>query len=311
MRLILGLPTPSGTLADFLGDSPHALTRSEVLEHWSRHHLDACIRAGTVTRILPGVYCATAHRSDPVVMGEALNLWAPTGLVSGAHALHLYSPKLPAPTVADLVLDSQLHPCAPPWVRLRRTGPVRVQHNLRGVRTVEMPRALLDAWSAAPATGRRDVLYSAIWEHACTWKQVRLAASRAPRVSGRRDLERVLGWFAEGATSPLEVRAKHEVFTGVAFRAFEWQVELPLGTRKAFADMLHREAMVVVELDGDRYHSTREARDSDRERQTDLAAAGFVTVRFGWNDIALRPQWCRERLLTVLGSRTRPPMTRP
>lgn len=303
MRVISGLPSPSGTLSAFLGEHPHALTRQEVLESWSRHHLDACIRTRSITRILPGVYCGHAHERDPVVMGEALNLWQPKGLVSGALALHLYAPELPAPHTADLVIDATQHYLAPAWVRLRRSGPAPAHIHTRGVRTVEMPRAVLDAWSTAPVAERRDLLYLAIWERVCTWKQVRAAASRAPRVSGRRDLERVLGWFAEGATSPLEVRAKHEVFTGGAFRDFEWQVELRLGSRRAFADMLHRDAMLVVELDGERYHSSRKARDSDRNRNTDLAAAGYVTVRFGWNDIVLRPEWCRERLLTVVGTR--------
>jgi very-short-patch-repair endonuclease len=67
--------------------------------------------------------------------------------------------------------------------------------------------------------------------------------------------------------------------------------------------MLHRRAAVVVELDGDRYHSTRQARDNDRERQTDLAAAGFMVIRFGWRDVADRPAWCRERLLRSVNAR--------
>jgi|GEM_PF-2153035 len=43
------------------------------------------------------------------------------------------------------------------------------------------------------------------------------ATQREPRVAGRRDLERVLGWFAKGATSPLEVRARRDVFAGQRF----------------------------------------------------------------------------------------------
>jgi very-short-patch-repair endonuclease len=303
MRFIAEMSTPTGPLSDFLREHPHAVARHEVLQHWTRHHLDACLQAGTVTRILPAVYCATFHVRHPIVMGEALNLWQPQGLVSGALALHLYAPDVPAPSVADLVVPPQHHARTPPWIRLYRTGESSAQILVRGVRTVEMPSALLRAWSTAPASDRRNLLYLAVWKRICTWRQVRAAVKRAPRLSGRRDIERVLSWFAEGATSPLEVRAKHEVFTGAAFRGFEWQSELRVGNRRAVADMLHREAMVVVELDGDRFHSSRASRASDRNRDTDLAAVGYVTVRFGWDDVVRRPTWCRERLLSVVASR--------
>ncbi|WP_160297584.1 endonuclease domain-containing protein [Demequina salsinemoris] len=176
-----------------------------------------------------------------------------------------------------------------------------------GVNCVVPELALLDAWRCTAPAERRAVLWEALWARACTWRQLKRELDRAPRVSGRRDLERVLGWFAEGATSPLEVRAKHEVFTGARFSEFEWQTEVVLPTRRPTVDMLHRRAMVIVELDGDIYHSTRTARDADRNRQTDLAAAGFVVVRFGWWDIVDRPEWCRERLLTVVAGR----LTRP
>ncbi|WP_159448725.1 endonuclease domain-containing protein [Demequina sp. NBRC 110053] len=176
-----------------------------------------------------------------------------------------------------------------------------------GVPSVEMPRALLDAWRYAPAAERRNVLWEALWARVCTWRQLWRELERTPQVAGRRDLERVLGWFAEGATTPLEVRARHEVFADARFREFEWQVPVALPHRRATVDMLHRCAMVAVELDGDRYHSTRHARDDDRERQTDLVAAGLVVLRFGWADITQRPEWCRERLLTTVAGRLASP----
>lgn len=125
----------------------------------------------------------------------------------------------------------------------------------------------------------------------------------------RRQLEQALAWFAKGATSPLEVRARRDVFTGGRFAEFEWQAPLAVGTRKAIADMLHRTAKVVVELDGARYHDVPGAWHADRARDVDLAAAGYVTIRFGWDDIKRRPDWCRTRLLEVLDSRTVRPVS--
>lgn len=123
-------------------------------------------------------------------------------------------------------------------------------------------------------------------------------------MAGRRDLQRILGWFAEGAKSPLEVRAKYETFADARFRDFERQVDLWLEGEKVTVDMLHRATSVVVELDGDKYHSSREARDQDRERQTLLTAAGYPVLRFGWRDIVDRPNWCRKLVLATLASRS-------
>jgi len=303
MRPIPGLTALDATLPAFLGANVHAFTRADLTCHWTRYSLDAALRTGAAMRILPGVYCAPAHRADPVVMAEAATLWAPRSLVTGALALHAYDMTLPSPARADLVTANgdTLHP--PSWVRVHQTGPLRAHGAPRGIPCTVPERALLDAWRYAPARERRSVLWEALWSRVCTWRQLRRELERAPRVAGRRDLERVLGWFGEGATTPLEVRARHETFADARFRELEWQVRLDLPSRRASVDVLHRRAMVAVELDGDRYHSTRRARDEDRERQTDLVAAGYAVLRFGWNDITGRADWCRERVLTTVAAR--------
>ncbi|MFW7413596.1 DUF559 domain-containing protein [Demequina sp. SO4-18] len=300
------LPKPGTrvhSLAAFLDGSAHAFARNELIRTWSRRQLDAAVAAGTVTRLLTGVYCGTAHALRPVVRSEALHLWHPAGAVTGAGALHLYEPRLPAPARLDYLVATGQRRATPPWVTLHQTVPASGRIIAQGAVCAEMPRALLDAWRFAPPAHRRNLLYEALWARVCSWRTLAREVERAPRVAGRRDLVKVLGWFAEGATTPLEVRAKHETFADARFRDIEWQAELRLGPRRVVADMLHRAAMVVVELDGDRYHSTREARDGDRERQNDLTAAGYVTIRLGWDDIVRRPERSRRRVLTVVAGR--------
>ncbi len=295
------------TLSAFLNARRHAFTRAELLSRWPRSALDRLVSDGDAVRLLPDVYCGGAHVEDTVVRGEGINLWVPQGLVTGSLALCLYASKMPVPSLVEVVVPHGRNMRTPPWVRLHQSGPLRASSAPRGVTCVVPERALLDAWRYAAPRDRRNLLYEALWARVCTWRQLRLEVARAPRVAGRRDLERVLGWFAGGATSPLEVRAQHETFADVRFREFEWQVELRLGSRRATADMLHRRAMLVVELDGERYHSTPTALGSDRARDTDFLAEGYVTVRFGWHDIVGRPAWCRERLLAVLATRLERP----
>ncbi|WP_296664912.1 DUF559 domain-containing protein [Demequina sp.] len=303
MRPIPGLRAVGRPLPEFLAANPHAFSRAELLGHWTRRALENAVRGGGARRVLPGVYAASVHSQAPIVRGEALNLWHPAGRVTGALALHLYADRLPAPATADLRVTNGTRPRAPAWLRCLQGERIRVSSAPSGVECTVPERALLDAWTLCDPDARRNLLWEAMWARVCTWRQLRRELDRTLRVAGRRDLERVLGWFADGATTPLEVRARHETFADARFRDFEWQVALALPSRRATVDMLHRRLGVVVELDGDRYHSTRSARDADRERQTDLAAAGYAVVRFGWTDLTKRPEWCRERLLAVVARR--------
>ena len=303
MRPIAGLTGLSEPLVPFLAANVHAFTRSDIVTRWSRRQLDAGLRSDAIVRFLPDVYCGTRHHREGVVHGEASNLWAPRALVTGALAMDLYLGTAFARGHVDLVTNNgnTLHP--PKWVSVHQIGRELARGMPRSVSCTVPERAVLDAWRFAPPVRRVGLLYEALWRRACTPAQLAREIRRAPRVSGRRSLLRLLADFADGATSPLEVRARREVFTGPSFCEFEWQAGLRAGHRLARADMLHREAMLVVELDGERYHSTTDALTSDRERDVDLAAAGYLTVRFGWSDVTRRPHWCRERLLAVVASR--------
>jgi very-short-patch-repair endonuclease len=54
-------------------------------------------------------------------------------------------------------------------------------------------------------------------------------------------------------------------------------------------DCLWREAKVIVELDGRRFHGGAMARDADRRRDNRLFAGGWTVLRFTWWDIQERP----------------------
>lgn len=60
---------------------------------------------------------------------------------------------------------------------------------------------------------------------------------------------------------------------------------------------------VVVELDGRAFHDTPDAFERDRERDADLAAAGFVTVRITHRRLSSDPKREMERLRTILVAR--------
>lgn len=250
-----------------------------------------------------GVFAGAIHAESPVVRGELINLRWPKAWVSGELALHLYAPSLPIPAWTDVIVSRGSHPS--PWagVVIRQVGPLSAYGNGRGVRCAPPATAVLDAWHRAPPHRREEVLYGALWAKVCTWKQLRAELRRTPRVRGRRALIALLSWFERGAHSPLEVRALRDVFGGRAFADFERQVELVVNGRHARVDMVHRRAKLIVEFDGASFHGSYAATRADHQRDADLAAAGYQTLRFGWHDIDRQPRRCRYLVLRALQAR--------
>lgn len=68
-------------------------------------------------------------------------------------------------------------------------------------------------------------------------------------------------------------------------------------------DALFPAERVIVELDGWDFHNDRAAFERDRNRDADLLAAGFVTVRITWERLVLRPAPEAARLHQILAMR--------
>lgn len=63
------------------------------------------------------------------------------------------------------------------------------------------------------------------------------------------------------------------------------------------------EGFVVVEVDGDRYHSDRAARNRDRHRNNELIARGYLYLRFSYEDIMFNQDYVLDRIRVVLSGR--------
>jgi predicted transcriptional regulator of viral defense system len=70
------------------------------------------------------------------------------------------------------------------------------------------------------------------------------------------------------------------------------------------ADVLFPEQRVIVELDGWDFHSDRGAFETDRDRDADRLAAGFLTVRITTERFETTPAREAERLHKILRART-------
>jgi very-short-patch-repair endonuclease len=66
-------------------------------------------------------------------------------------------------------------------------------------------------------------------------------------------------------------------------------------------DLFWPDQRLVVEVDGYAYHSTRQAFERDRARDTALQAAGYRVVRFTWRQIVREPHAVVAQLARLLG----------
>lgn len=69
------------------------------------------------------------------------------------------------------------------------------------------------------------------------------------------------------------------------------------------SDMLFAAERVIVELDGWDFHRDKYAFEDDRDRDAELLAAGFVTVRITWKRLIESPEREARRLHAILESR--------
>ena len=107
----------------------------------------------------------------------------------------------------------------------------------------------------------------------------------------------------ESPDSGLEVHFLHLLDRAGLRRGavFHHRVRFPSGTLEL--DTAFPVAKVGVELDGFAYHGDRASFGRDRQRDVELAALGWVVLRFTWSDVRRRPEWVIGQIRRTLAVR--------
>ena len=155
---------------------------------------------------------------------------------------------------------------------------------------------------AATAEAAYGWMTRALGRRLTTQARLRDAMAIRHRLHWRPDLTEALAADWAGVHSGLEHRYLRDV---------ERPHGLPPGTRQALArcavrneyrDVLYEEYGVAVELDGRAAHPG-DLRWRDIRRDNSAAAAGVVTLRYGWIDVSQRPCWVAAQVARVLARR--------
>jgi very-short-patch-repair endonuclease len=119
---------------------------------------------------------------------------------------------------------------------------------------------------------------------------------------GARELRRAIGSSAGGrARTRLELERR---FLALCSKHRLPQPLVNAPVHGLTVDFVWEAAKLVVETDGRGSHATRRAFQDDRDRDSLLAAHGYLTLRFTWFDVTRRPGVVAHRLRRVLAART-------
>jgi Protein of unknown function (DUF559)/Transcriptional regulator, AbiEi antitoxin len=242
------------------------------------------VREGYLHRLHPGVY-AVGHLA-PTAEGDlaaALLYAGPGAALGGETALWWFGLIDKPPRVIEATTPNRR--LSRPGVRVHdRSDPNRVWH--RGFPVTPVALALLEHAASAPHDRVRRVLAEAEYRRLL-------------------DLDAVRALLGRGRPGSAKVRAallRHQPRLALTrsvleerFLALCESARLPLPECNVtieglMVDMLWRGPRVIVELDGHDAHDSRAQIERDRRRELRLRAAGFVVLRYTWDQVTREPE---------------------
>jgi hypothetical protein len=174
----------------------------------------------------------------------------------------------------------------------------------QGIPTTTVPRTILD--QAATATTRQveRMINEADVQH--LWDRLSLddLLDRYPRRAGSAAVRAALrGRRADATVTRSELEEMFiEFVDGLGLPRPECSVALSVGGTLFEADCVWRSERLVVELDGRRFHDTRAAFESDRERDRRLSVAGWRPIRVTYRMLSTSRDRLAADLQHLLGA---------
>jgi very-short-patch-repair endonuclease len=278
-------------------------TRRELLQQVPVAVLDSHIGRSHLVRVFPHVYRLRDSADDDLLSLRAALLHAgPHAALSHTTALAVWGERrLERPL--HLTVDESIRRAGAPGLivhRRKRFDPTSDQCVIRrGLRITTLARTVVDSWPLLPPAERRPLALDLARRRLVTAGQLDEALAERPNVAGRRLLRQTIDLIDDGCESELEAHGVLNVFRHRSLPPSVGQFRITLSTGNIRLDRAWPEAMLAVELDGARYHTSPEDRRSDLARDAALAALGWIVLRFTFADVIRDARGVRARVLEV------------
>jgi hypothetical protein len=265
----------------------------------------AALHSGRWQRMQAGVYAAfSGPPGRRAVLWAALLRVGPHAVLSHETAAELAG-LLPGPGPAIHVMVPSGSPVAPiTGVILHYSSRLaQARHPL-----LEPPRTRLEETVLDLAAAASDLDDALGWiSRACgsgRTSPVRLqwTMTQRRRMRWRAELSGALSLGADGVHSLLEFRYVSRVERPHGLPAATRQHAVRRAGRSQYQDVVYEDYSLIVELDGQAAHPV-EFRWNDVRRDNANAAAGQVTLRYGWADVTERPCHVADQVAAALAVR--------
>lgn len=257
---------------------------------WSRGQVTLRIQRGDWVRVLGSAYVVA---DTPV--SHLARCWAAvldansSAVVTGASALALHG--LDAGDARISLASRRLRPKGRPEVVIcQETVPSEAIVVLDdGLLVADRQQALLDGLRALPLPVAQRVLDEAL---RLRWLDAAWLAGKATAATGRRgapQLAALARTNAVGGLYPAE-RLLHGLLRGAGISG--WRANCPITDAAGLiglGDVVFARERLVLEVDGRAHHTAKDRFQADRSKQNRLVVAGWIVLRFTWDDLTRRP----------------------
>lgn len=242
------------------------------------------VASGRWVDVLPGVYLADGHPLNDRARVRAAWLWAgPSSVVSGPAAAfwHGLLPHMSGPI--QVTVPRSITRRSRGWVQVRRRDLADTDRLSRnGIGVTAVPLTVLEtavSWPDGPA-----VLDRALQKGRVRFGDLHEAYCRSAGAYGMARAAVLLREAAIGAASLFERRLV-TLLRRAGIDGFV--LGHPFGRDEI--DFAFPAERVAVELDGWSWHTDRDRFQADRTKGNALARAGWLVLRFTWDDLTRRP----------------------
>ena len=248
--------------------------------------------------------CGPARNSD-LADAAALGLrLGPTTVVSGPTAMRLGGWSVPD---TALIAVGTKHHRGIEGVVLLRDGRPRRTVTGPGCRIARREEALVDTAVVLPLPRALEIVELALqrgWITTARWETLvrdRLGRGRDGAAKLRSLTDHVKGGTRSAAERRMLTLLRQARITG-------WISNYPVlgddGYIVAVLDFAWPELKVCIEVDGRAFHSGRAEFEHDRARQNALLLAGWMVLRFTWQQITEHPAWVVEQIRAAIALRS-------
>jgi very-short-patch-repair endonuclease len=238
---------------------------------------------GVVAAVLPGVFLRPDHLGDPAARLLAVSVWSPSGVVCADTALQLFTGR---PVSMPIRLRSPNRREPVPWLCVSR-GAVPIEHRTRyrGIRTVTPAYAGLEL----ATHDRGAAIFELLRRGLLTPDDLAATAAAFSGTPGNAERRRIATRAMGNPWSLAEARL-HELLDSAGITGWVANRPLRIAGQVLYPDIWFRRQRVVVEFDGEAFHTSHPDFEGDRRRQNLLAAAGFRVVRITWAMLTDEPE---------------------